>query len=178
MEDSRDHSQIPSQRATSNSGGASRAGEFYCILDENASDSTWQFLGERQGMTLAAGAALQCSFESKKELLHRTQAWWDSLHADIASLEWRSDPYHVLVVTHGLYLKTLITGLVKTGNVERDENVVVGHHSVLNCSVTLVEIDATGVAKLTKYGDIEHLQKEQLTKDIVKINVDEVDIKP
>jgi broad specificity phosphatase PhoE len=132
-------------------------------------------MGERQGLSVATGAAIQCSIESEADFLQRIMTWWNSIRAHIASLESRSDPYHLLVVAHGRFLKTLVRNLVNSGKAEREEKVVVGLRSCFNCSVTLLETGAIGVVKVIKYGDIEHLDKEQLAQGIVRVNVDEVD---
>ena len=130
-------------------------------------------MGEQQGLSVAAGAAIRCPIESEGDLLQRIMSWWNSIVAHIASPGPRSDPYNLLVVTHGRFLKTLIRGLVNSGKAElRDKAVEL--RSLPNCSVTLLEIRETGVVEIVKYGDIEHMRKEQLDQNIVRVNVDEV----
>ena len=87
----------------------------------------------------------------------------------------RSSPYHVLVVTHGGIIKTMVTELVSSGKATvADDTIVFGFRKCLNGSVTLIDIETTGAAKVVKYADIEHLDREHLAQRVVEINVDEM----
>ena len=134
-----------------------------------------QFMGKRQGLTVSAAASIKDGpLESPANFMQRIVAWWNSLIAHIESLGPREDPYNILVVVHGGFLSSLLGDLVQNGKVERGEDVVLGIHRCFNCSVSLVETSETGVPKLVKFGDIKHLDQEQLAMDVVKINVDEM----
>ena len=133
-----------------------------------------QFMGERQGLTVAAAKSINGPLEPPPSFKQRMLAWWNSLIAHIESLGPRQDPYHILVVVHGGFLNGLISDLVESGKVECGEGVLLGLQRCFNCSVSLIDIAETGVPKLVKFGDIKHLDQEQLAKDIVKINVDEM----
>jgi 2,3-bisphosphoglycerate-dependent phosphoglycerate mutase len=131
-------------------------------------------MGERQGLTVSAAASINGPLESPANFTQRIVAWWDSLIAHIESLGPRQDPYYFLVVVHGGFLSGLLADLVESGKVEREEDVLLGIHRCFNCSISLVDIAETGVSKLVKFGDIKHLDQEQLAMDVVKINVDEM----
>ena len=131
-------------------------------------------MGERQGLTVSAAASINGPLESPANFMQRIVAWWDSLIAHIESLGPRQDPYYILVVVHGGFLSSLLADLVESGKVEREEDVLLGIHRCFNCSVSLVDVAEKGVPKLVKFGDIKHLDQEQLAMDVVKINVDEM----
>jgi broad specificity phosphatase PhoE len=123
-------------------------------------------------MTPASAATVDTIVEPYADFEQRIMAWWDSLVAHIASSDSKSTPYHILVVSHGAFLNKLVTELVESRNAERQEDVVLGIDRCFNGSVTLIEIRETGSVIVVKYGDIDHLNKEQLMQDVVEINVD------
>jgi broad specificity phosphatase PhoE len=131
-------------------------------------------MGERQGLTVSAAASINGPLEPPANFKKRFVAWWNSLIAHIESLGPRQDPYYFLVVVHGGFLNSLLTDLVESGKVEREEDVLLGIHRCFNCSVSLINIAETSVPKLVKYGDIKHLDQEKLAMDVVQINVDEM----
>lgn len=131
-------------------------------------------MGKRQGLTVSAAASINGPLESPANFMQRIVAWWDSLIEHIESLGPRQNPYYFLVVVHGGFLSSLLADLVESGKVKREEDVVLGIHRCFNCSISLVDIAETGVPKLVKFGEIKHLDQEQLAMDVVKINVDEM----
>jgi probable phosphoglycerate mutase len=131
-------------------------------------------MGKRQGLKVSAATSVNGPLESSANFMQRIVTWWDSLTAHIESLGPRQVPYYILVVVHGGFLSSLLSELVKSGKVEREDGVLLGIHRCFNCSVSLVDIAETGVRKLVKFGDIKHLDQEQLAMDVVKINVDEM----
>jgi len=133
-----------------------------------------RFMGKRQGLTVSAAASINGPLESPANFMQRFVAWWNWLIAHIESLGPRQDPYYFLFVVHGGFLSSLLANLVESGKVEREEDVLLGIHRCFNCSVSLVDIAETGVPKLVKFGDIKHLDQEQLAMEVVKINVDEL----
>ena len=133
-------------------------------------------MGERQGLTVSAAASINGPFEPRAKFTQRFTAWWNSLIEHIDSLGPRQDPYYFLVVVHGGFVSSLLANLVESRKVECEEGVLLGSHRCFNCSVSLVDIAETGVPKIVKFGEIEHLDQEQLAKDIIKVNVDEMPV--
>jgi broad specificity phosphatase PhoE len=125
-------------------------------------------------MSFASAAFVNTSVESTADFALRIMAWWDSLITDIAALDSQAQvrPYNILVVAHGGFINGLATKLVDNGRARRREGLDLGIHRCFNCSISLIEIEDSGSAMVTKYGDIEHLDKEQLAQEIVEINAE------
>ncbi|KAI8989772.1 phosphoglycerate mutase-like protein [Trametes punicea] len=77
--------------------------------------------------------------------------------------ERRFEPVHILVVSHGGLIGTLMTNLVGSRKVEVPEEVTIGR--CFNASITVVEIDEDGQGVLVSYADTTHLNADILEEN-------------
>ena len=68
------------------------------------------------------------------------------------------EPEHILVVSHGGLIGTLVKGLLGSRKVRAAEGVVVGR--CFNASISVVELDARGRGVLVSYADTTHIDGE------------------
>ena len=106
------------------------------------------------------------SVEPKEDFIARSVNWWNtSLLRYLSCQQTRNKPYHILVVSHGGLIGTLIPTLVKENRLRMAPGVFVG--KCFNVSITRVEMDDNVTGTVVKYGDISHLVGK-----IVETNVD------
>ena len=104
--------------------------------------------------------------EGKESFIARSVNWWDtSLLRYLSSQQARNKPYHILVVSHGGLIGTLIRTLVKQKRLRMAQGVLVG--KCFNVSITRVEMDDSVTGTVVKYGDISHLIGK-----VIETNVD------
>ena len=113
--------------------------------------------------------------EAENLFIHRTASWWNHILLEhTASLSPRNDPYNILVVVHGVFLKTMITTLLGNKQIECVGGVVIGDGKCANGSVTIIDVDRRGRGIVTKYGDASHIRGGDSDIDT---NVDEMNLK-
>jgi probable phosphoglycerate mutase len=94
--------------------------------------------------------------------------WWKStLLNHIRNIPEQQSPAHILVVSHGAFIATLVKGLLGARHIGQDAP---GFKisRCLNTAICEIEVDDTLKGKLVKWGDIEHL-----LKPVVESNPDE-----
>ena len=99
-----------------------------------------------------------CGTEALGRFAQRVYSWWESKIVRLLSaVPQRSEgPIHILVVSHGAYISTLVRVLL-TGNIIIPSPGVNLDHRYYNTSITTIDLDATGRGVLVKRGDISHL---------------------
>jgi len=128
-----------------------------------------RYLGDWQGRKIDRRGTAPANIEMTYTLIERAVGWWDSaIVGYAASLRAgeREGPAHVLAVSHGAFIVTLVTNLISSGKVRCAEGVRVGR--CWNTSISVVELDEHGVGTLVTFGDTTHLKV-----DLVEVNVDE-----
>ncbi|KAG5715689.1 putative phosphoglycerate mutase [Termitomyces sp. T112] len=133
-----------------------------------------RFMGELQGKTQTTkfqAATVVKTMESGAFFAARAETWWmkDILH-DAALLPPRGDPYHILVISHGGFIGTLMRSLIHSRRVSCAPGVVV--QRCLNTSVTIVDIDHTGLGVIIQWADTSHLNDS--SSENLKENADEI----
>lgn len=92
--------------------------------------------------------------------------WWDtSILRYLSRQQARNTPYHILVVSHGGLIGTLISALLEQNRLRIAEGVFV--RKCFNVSITRVEMDDNVTGTVVKYGDISHLVGK-----VIETNVD------
>ena len=131
-------------------------------------------MGELQGKTPTTKlqvATVNKTMESGAFFAARAETWWMKDILDGAALlPLRSDPYHILVISHGGFIGTLMRSLLHGRRVSCAPGVVV--QRCLNTSVTIVDIDHTGLGVIMQWADTSHLSDS--ASEIPKENADEV----
>lgn len=94
--------------------------------------------------------------ETPNDFKGRGFAWWEELVQMLLGLKDRDEPYNVLAVSHGGFIGTLVRQLIQTQNV-RNERMLVVQRTLLNCSISLIELNDDGEGLLVKYSDVEHM---------------------
>ena len=79
------------------------------------------------------------------------------LFAD-ADADLEFEPVHILAVSHGGLIGTLVTNLLGSRKLREGEGVVVGR--CFNASISVVELDARGRGVLVSYADTTHIDGE------------------
>lgn len=129
-------------------------------------------MGELQGKLLLPSARLVTdnTIETGTAFTTRATSWWNqrALHRT-ASFPPRDTPYHILVVTHGGFIRTLVKNLIQSRKARCDEGVVIW--KCFNSSVTIIEVGNDRKGIIMKYADISHLGA---MADVVESNADEV----
>ena len=94
----------------------------------------------------------------------RTLQWWISTILPLIPIgpeSHRSDrPWHVLVVGHGLFIRTLVLALVdhERGLLSVEPGTQVGR--CFNTAVTTIHLESPNQGTLVQYGDITHIHKQ------------------
>ncbi|OCH86900.1 phosphoglycerate mutase-like protein [Obba rivulosa] len=128
-----------------------------------------RFLGDWQGRKVEGRGVAPPNIEMSSAFVERATAWWETTIVGYTRLlrpEAREGPAHVLAVSHGGFIGTLITNLISSGKVRCAEGVRVGR--CWNTSISVVELDEHGTGTLVRYGDVAHLKV-----NLVEENVDE-----
>jgi len=133
-----------------------------------------RYMGGMQGKTvqtrLQAGSADQ-TIESGAFFAARAESWWIKYILEgTALLPRKSEPYHILVTTHGGFIGTLVRSLVHRRKASCASGVVV--QRCLNSSVTIIDVDYMGQGVIVQFGDTLHLN--DFGQGTVEDNVDEV----
>jgi probable phosphoglycerate mutase len=117
-------------------------------------------------------AAADTTVEDAATFITRTVSWWEKIILKrTASLTPRSDPYNILVVTHGGFIGTMVRNLIQAKQMKCKQGVVIWRCA--NTSVTVIEVDRNRQGTVVKYGDTSHMKRNEGAVD----NADEVDIK-
>ncbi|KAL0565849.1 hypothetical protein V5O48_016169 [Marasmius crinis-equi] len=122
------------------------------------------------------------SAEAVEVMQERTMNWWDT---DVLGLTKRPVPsldlpnhlnekekekqHHVLVVSHGGFIGSVVRRLIGTGRVSgaRPQD-----WKCFNTSITTIDVDESGRGTLVKYADIGHMLKAVREGRVVENNVD------
>ena len=95
--------------------------------------------------------------ESADQFAGRTVQWWNQTIVPLARtkiLPSTGPPQHILVVTHGGVIRTLLQSLTVGKNVT-GESVVIGKCS--NSSITIVDTESNGKGRVVQFNDTAHL---------------------
>ncbi|KAG7448246.1 phosphoglycerate mutase-like protein [Guyanagaster necrorhizus] len=132
-------------------------------------------LGSLQGQTHARKRAFGSinsdpTAEKADAFVTRSLSWWEnSVRRHIETLPERAMPYHILVVSHGGFISTLIKNLLAKKRIAKV--VSVDDWRCYNCSVSIIDIRKDGKAELVQYSDISHLGNSK----VVESNADTED---
>ncbi|KAH9852685.1 phosphoglycerate mutase-like protein [Lenzites betulinus] len=137
-----------------------------------------RFMGDWQGGSVKDRGPPPPNLEPLADLAARATKWWNETvgrvvqrkAAELASLQGSVahdafEPAHVLMVSHGGLIGTLVTNLVGSRRVRAAEGVVVGR--CFNASISVVEVEEDGRGVLLSYADTTHLDV-----DLVQENAD------
>jgi len=133
-----------------------------------------RFMGDLQGVKAGHGMRGKMSkstqVETGKEFTERIQLWWDTTIANhLPAIPLDIDIMHVLVVSHGAFIATLVKTLgVERIIVEATDFDLPPTWSCFNTSVTTIEMGKDKRGVLRTYSDISHL-----VMPVVQTNVDE-----
>ncbi|KAI0822745.1 histidine phosphatase superfamily [Trametes gibbosa] len=139
-----------------------------------------RFMGDWQGGSMHDRGAPPPNLEPLADLAARAAKWWNETvgrlvqrkAVELAAGQCGTaefEPAHVLVVSHGGLIGTLVTNLVGSRRVRAAEGVVVGR--CFNASISVVELDEDGRGMLVSYADTTHLDVD-LDVELVQENAD------
>ncbi|KAK0496832.1 phosphoglycerate mutase-like protein [Armillaria luteobubalina] len=126
-------------------------------------------LGTLQGQTHAQKRAFgdinsDPTAEKSDAFVKRSLSWWDnSIRHHLETLPDRATPYHILVVSHGGFISTLIKNLVAKKRIAKAVNG--DDWRCYNCSVSVIDIRKDGKAELVQYSDISHLGSRKVVEN-------------
>ncbi|KAL0067077.1 hypothetical protein AAF712_005864 [Marasmius tenuissimus] len=85
-----------------------------------------------------------------------------------------ADTHHVLVVSHGGFIGSLVNRLIETGRISsgRTQPLRGSDFICFNTSITTVDVDEEGRGNLVKYGDISHMLQAVKEGKVLDRNVD------
>lgn len=130
-------------------------------------------MGGLQGKTQIArtqATAVNEKLESGALFAARAETWWlKDVLTSTASLP-STTPYHILVISHGGFIGTLMRSLIHGKKVSCAPGVVV--QRCLNTSVTIVDVDHTGLGVIVQWADTSHLKDS--SGNFVEGNADEI----
>jgi len=133
-----------------------------------------RFMGAMQGkmVTTRWGAKpADMTRESGAFFAARAESWWIKDILDgVAQLPRKTEPYHVLITTHGGFIGALIRNLVHGRKASCATGVVV--ERCLNASVTVVEVNEAREGLITQWGSVSHLRTLDAA---VQTNSDEIE---
>ncbi|KAF9446338.1 phosphoglycerate mutase-like protein [Macrolepiota fuliginosa MF-IS2] len=130
-----------------------------------------RFMGELQGQVSGKTrlSGQDSEVETGPAFAKRAMAWWRKEVVEYtASLPPRTNPYNILVVSHGGFIGTLMRSLIQSGGLRPEKGVVVGHCP--NASVSLIEWSGRK-GKLVQYGDASHLSTGPLGHNADEIRI-------
>lgn len=132
-------------------------------------------MGDMQGKPVQIkqpGVARDPMIESGAFFAARAETWWMKYILDsTANLPRKTEPYQILVTTHGGFIGTLVRALLHSRRARCADGIVV--QRCFNTSVTIIDVEEGGKGVVMQYGDISHL--EELANGAVEKNVDEND---
>jgi len=134
-----------------------------------------RYMGDLQGLTMTRErrAKLPKSVEPGDAFANRILGWWDtSVQRPAAGLPARQGTVHVLVVSHGAWIATLVRALAARDTMDIGREVTVG--ICHNTSVTIIDVFRNGHAKLIRYSDIAHI----LAGPVLSTNADDTQTGP
>ncbi|TBU43605.1 phosphoglycerate mutase-like protein [Dichomitus squalens] len=125
-----------------------------------------RYMGEWQGGSVARRTDPPPDLEPVIDFTTRSVGWWNStvaLNGDAADEELLGldfEPVHILAVSHGGLIGSLITNLIGSRKLQAAEGVAVGW--CFNASISVIDIDETGKGVLVSYADTTHLDGDVL----------------
>ncbi|KAI9507357.1 phosphoglycerate mutase-like protein [Russula earlei] len=106
--------------------------------------------------------------ESSESVTRRAVTWWNETIAGTTAS-------HVLVVSHGAWIRRLVQGLLKQESIRAARGVTVGRCP--NTGVSIIEVPRErGRGDLLQYGDVMHLETEDGDAIAVGVNGDDVEL--
>lgn len=127
-----------------------------------------QHLGDWQGHAVAERTTIPANAEQASDFAARAITWWDEIIVPYATHplpEDRTDPWNILVVSHGGFIGTIVTNLIGRGRMRCADGVIIGR--CWNGSLTEIELGEDEKATVVRYADISHL-----TEGAVEENAD------
>ncbi|KIK61872.1 hypothetical protein GYMLUDRAFT_165389 [Collybiopsis luxurians FD-317 M1] len=122
-------------------------------------------LGKLEGMHLSERrkqSGVDETAESPEAFLVRAFAWWDTEIIQGISKATKYTPLEILVVSHGGFISSLVRNLIASGRVTVEREVT--DWVCYNVSVTTIEVEEGGKAKLARYSDTTHVKVEELVQ--------------
>ncbi|KAG6833075.1 hypothetical protein H0H87_011820 [Tephrocybe sp. NHM501043] len=133
-----------------------------------------RFMGELQGkayQTKTQAGSVDRTMESGAFFAARAETWWlKDILDGTALLPTKSEPYQILVTTHGGFIGTLTRSLIHSRRASCAPGVVV--ERCLNTSVTIIDVDHKRSGLIMQWADASHLNES--SDETVKENVDEI----
>ncbi|KAG8890870.1 hypothetical protein FRB98_004915 [Tulasnella sp. 332] len=104
------------------------------------------------------------------DLVNRSLTWWDATIVPLTGAE--SIPgARILVVSHGGFIAGLIQGMGR----KKEYDIGKAGGRILNTGITILKLEPGGYGSVLQYSNVDHLQ--EVKRDVVETNVDDVDIK-
>ncbi|KAG8859369.1 hypothetical protein FRB96_004584 [Tulasnella sp. 330] len=104
------------------------------------------------------------------DLVNRSLTWWDATIVPLTGAE--SIPgARILVVSHGGFIAGLIRGMGR----KKEYDIGKAGGRILNTGITILKLEPGGYGSVLQYSNVDHLQ--EVKRDVVETNVDDVDIK-
>ncbi|KAI9065381.1 phosphoglycerate mutase-like protein [Trametes sanguinea] len=144
-----------------------------------------RYMGDWQGELIATRGNPPANLEPINTFTSRSMKWWNDtiarhvqrrsalLNAGLGSrpvigVDGEQDgrefePVHILVVSHGGLIGTLVTNLVGSRKVAVAEGVEIGR--CFNASISVVDVEESGKGVLVSYADTTHLSMEVLQEN-------------
>ncbi|KAG6880254.1 hypothetical protein C0992_001822 [Termitomyces sp. T32_za158] len=133
-----------------------------------------RFMGMLQGKTYTTklqAATVDKTFEPGALFAARAETWWlKDIVTGTTALPSTTNPYHILVVSHGGFIGTLMRSLIHSRRVSCAPGVVV--QRCMNTSVTIVDVNHTGLGVIVQWADTSHLKES--SDNVVEENADEI----
>ena len=88
----------------------------------------------------------------------RTLQWWTGTITPLIRVsepDSSDRPWHVLVIGHGAFIRTLVVALIKQGFLSVEQGTRVGQ--CFNTAVTTFHLESPHQGTLVRYGDIAHI---------------------
>jgi len=118
-------------------------------------------MGAMQGIVWTPGSTRWTDSDPTAEhsaaFIARIVRWWDTeLQTSIENLTAeRKEACHILAMTHGGVVDTLVRKLIQRGTVKLGQGVFI--MSCKNTAITVIEFEEDGTKTVVKYGDASHL---------------------
>ncbi|TFK76207.1 phosphoglycerate mutase-like protein [Pluteus cervinus] len=131
-------------------------------------------MGSLQGRPGSEWRGNAQGMEASTALMARALTWWDRMLAEngVTRQGEEGDVVHILAVSHGGWIGTLLRGLIERKWAKCGKGVSIGE--TLNCSVTIIEVKHDRSAVIAQFGGVSHLDHND---DVVVGNADEQAVK-
>ncbi|OSD08503.1 phosphoglycerate mutase-like protein [Trametes coccinea BRFM310] len=139
-----------------------------------------RYMGDWQGKLIGTRGNPPANLEPIITFMARAMKWWNDTiarHVQRRAAQLKAlgptmeddqdarefEPVHILVVSHGGLIGTLVTNLVGSRKVVVAEGVEIGR--CFNASISVVDVEESGKGVLVSYADTTHLNMELLQEN-------------